>query len=83
MIIDSGPVSFEQARAEDYSETLAFVRLLNALLRATGVGGAPLPDGVAAASAQFAGHVREEVLGQLNQRGYRCGIEPFSTQQLH
>ncbi len=61
---------FRQARAEDYSETLAFVRLLNALLRAS--AGAPLPDGAAAAFAQFAGHVREDVLGQLNQRGYKC-----------
>ena len=60
-----------QSRAEDYSETLAFVRLLNALLRAS-AGGAPLPDGAAAAFAQFAGHVREDVLGQLNQRGYKC-----------
>ena len=77
----SAAFSWRQARAEDYSETLAFVRLLNALLRAS-AGGAPLPDGAAAAFAQFAGHVREDVLGQLNQRGYKCGVNsPLTTTQ--
>ena len=47
------------------------MRLLNTLLRASN-NGAPLPDGAAQASAQFAGHVREDVFGQLNQRGYKC-----------
>lgn len=57
-----------QARAEDYSEALAFVRLLNALWR--GGGGAELADegrGV----AHFTRFVREDLLGTVFQVGVR------------
>ena len=57
-----------QARAEDYTETLAFVRLLNVLLVATGEG--PLPDGGRPA-AVFVRHVRRDVLAALGQRAHR------------
>ena len=46
------------------------MRLLNTLVRACGRG--PLSDDAARAFALFAGHVRDDVLGQLNQRGYKC-----------
>lgn len=58
------------------------MRLLNTLLRASG-GGLPLPDSAAQAFAQFAGHVREDVLGQLNQRGYKCADSGHSLTDGH
>ena len=57
-----------QARAEDYCEAVAFVRLLNALWRSG--GGAELADegrGV----AHFTKFVREDLLGTAFQRAYR------------
>jgi hypothetical protein len=48
------------------------VRLLNTLVRASATG--PLSDDAARAFALFAGHVRDDVLGQLNQRGYKCAF---------
>ncbi len=56
-----------QARAEDYAEVLAFVRLLNALLRASGE--ALLDQG--RPYAHFTQFVRADVLGQLHGRAYR------------
>lgn len=56
-----------QARAEDYSETLAFIRLLTALLEASHD---TLPD-AGRPYAHFAEFVRLNVLGAVNQRGYR------------
>jgi len=56
-----------QARAEDYMETIAFVRLLNVLLKAS--GGAMPDDG--RPYAHFQDFVRLELLGQINQRGYK------------
>ena len=56
-----------QARAEEYSETLAFVHLLNSLLKAAGTY---LPD-QGRPYAHFAEFVRLELLGQIGQRGYR------------
>ena len=56
-----------QARAEDYIETLAFVRLLTVLLKAS--GGALPDDG--RPYAHFQDFVRHDLLGQINQRGYR------------
>ncbi|KAL4853554.1 Nuclear pore complex protein NUP205 [Chlorella vulgaris] len=55
-----------EARAEDYSESLAFVHLLNALWR----GGAQMADdgrGV----AHFTRFVRDDVLGTAFQRAYK------------
>ncbi len=57
-----------QARAEDYLESIAFVRLLNVLLKAS--GGA-LPD-EGRSYGHFQEFVRQELLGQINQRGYKC-----------
>ncbi len=57
-----------QARAEDYTETLAFVRLLNTLLVAS--GDRPLADG-GRAFATFARHVREDVLAAIGQRAHK------------
>ena len=57
-----------EARAEDYCEALAFVRLLNALLAASGDG---LPDG-GRPYAHFSAFVRVTVLGSLHQRAFRC-----------
>jgi hypothetical protein len=57
-----------QARAENYIESIAFVRLLNALLKAS--GGALPDDG--RPYAHFQDFVRLELLGQINQRGYKC-----------
>ena len=56
-----------QARAEDYSETLAFVRLLSALMQASG---GVLPD-EGRPYAHFAEFVRLDLLGRISQRGYR------------
>lgn len=53
-----------QARAEDYSEALAFVRLLNALWRSG--GGAALADG-GRSTAHLTKFVREDLLGTLFQ----------------
>ena len=61
------PGAAVQARAEDYTETLSFVRLLNTLLRASG----PLLTEEGRTAAVFAQHVREDVLGQAGQRSYR------------
>ena len=55
-----------QARAEDYSEAVAFVRLLNALWRAG--GGAAAPDG-GRAVAHLTKFVRDELLGTAFQVG--------------
>ena len=57
-----------EAREEDFAEALAFVRLLNALMLAS--GGA-LPDG-GRPYAHFTAFVRVEVLGSLHQRAFRC-----------
>lgn len=56
-----------EARAEDYSEAVAFVRLLNALWRCG--GGVLAEDGRAV--GHFTRFVREEVLGTAFQRTYR------------
>jgi hypothetical protein len=56
-----------QAREENYVEVLAFVRLLNELLR---VSGDALPD-KGRAYAHFAQFVRDDVLGHLAQRVFR------------
>ena len=56
-----------QARAEDYSEAVAFVRLLNALWR--GAGGAA-PDG-GRGVGHYSKFVREELLGTAFQRAYK------------
>ena len=55
---------------ENYTELVAFVGLLNALLRASG---ASLP-GQGRPYAHFTNFVRVEVLGQLHQRAYRQGF---------
>jgi deoxyribodipyrimidine photolyase len=56
-----------QARSESYVETVAFVKLLNVLLKAAGnaltAQGRPY--------SHFTQFVRAQVLGQLNQREYR------------
>ena len=57
-----------EAREEDFAEALAFVRLLNVLMRAS--GGA-LPD-AGRPYAHFTAFVRVEVLGSLHQRAFRC-----------
>ncbi len=77
LIVQSKRLSFEpalQARAEDYSETLAFVRLLNSLLKAAGTH---IPE-QGRPYAHFEEFVRLELLGQVSQRGYRC---PFPHKQ--
>eukprot|EP00887_Chlorella_sp_A99_P002898 scaffold6.g2898.t1 len=56
-----------EARAEDYSEALAFVRLLNTLWRASGPG---LPD-AGRGVAHFSKFVREDVLSSVFQRAYK------------
>lgn len=58
-----------QARAEDYSETLAFVGLLNALL---GASEGLLPEH-GRLYAQFVEFVRVDLLGNISQRSYRWG----------
>lgn len=58
-----------QARAEDYTETLAFVRLLNVLAAAGGEAAASV-DGGRPASA-FARHVRRDVLAAIHQRAHK------------
>lgn len=63
-----------QARAEDYSETLAFVRLLTCLLRAS--AGNLLDQG--RPYAHFEEFVRLELLGLINQRGYRSPFSGYS-----
>ena len=57
-----------QARAEDYCEAVAFVRLLNALWRSS--GGAELAD-EGRSVAHFTKFVREDLLGTAFQRAYR------------
>ena len=56
-----------QSRAEDYSETLAFVRLLNALWRSSGLsiqdGGRPY--------AHFSQFVLNSVLVPIGRRHYK------------
>ncbi len=64
-----------EARAEDYCEALAFVRLLNALLAASGGG---LPDG-GRPYAHFSAFVRVTVLGSLHQRAFRCAPRSFGA----
>ncbi|KAK9838304.1 hypothetical protein WJX81_003260 [Elliptochloris bilobata] len=56
-----------EARAEDFAEALAFVRLLNALLRASG---SALPDG-GRPYAHFTAFVLVEILGSLHQRAFQ------------
>ncbi|KAK9829639.1 hypothetical protein WJX72_007011 [[Myrmecia] bisecta] len=56
-----------EARAEDYSETLAFLKLLNNLLRSSGT---LLPD-EGRPFAHFTQFVKDDVLGQLMQRAYK------------
>lgn len=53
---------------EDYSETLAFLELINALL--TTLGPAGLPEG-AIGIAHYTQFVLQHVVGQLWQRGYK------------
>ena len=57
-----------QARAEDYCEAIAFVRLLNALWRSGGV--AELAD-AGRQVAHLTKFVREDLLGTAFQRAYR------------
>lgn len=66
-----------QARAEDYSETLAFIRLLNALLAAAPGG----PPGGGRQYAHLTEFVRVDVLGQLSQRGYRQASSSMANSQ--
>ena len=61
-----------ESREEDFAEALAFVRLLNALMRAA--GGA-LPDS-GRPYAHFTAFVRVEVLGSLHQRAFRFAALP-------
>jgi hypothetical protein len=68
-----------EARAEDYSEALAFVRLLNALWRA---GGADLPDegrGV----AHLSKFVREDLLGTAFQVGKSWRLKAVVAAPCH
>ncbi|KAL4457392.1 hypothetical protein ABPG75_012257 [Micractinium tetrahymenae] len=59
-----------EARAEDYSEAVAFVRLLNALWRGGGSGGAgPADEGRSV--AHFTKFVRDDLLGTAFQRAYK------------
>lgn len=69
-------ISPVQARAEDYTETLAFVRLLNTLLRTS--SSVLLPE-EGRAAAIFAQHVRDDVLGQIMQRSYRHASVAFTV----
>lgn len=64
-----------EARVEDFAEALAFVRLLNALLRAS--GGA-LPDG-GRPYAHLTAFVRVDVLGSLHQRAFQCACLPVCS----
>ena len=56
-----------QERAEDYSESLAFVRLLNTIYSSFGEF---LPEN-GQPYLHFSDFVRTEVLGSAAQRGYR------------
>lgn len=56
-----------QARAEEYSEVVAFVGLLNTLMKASGT---TIP-GQGRPYSHITQFVRAEVLGQLHQRAYR------------
>lgn len=56
-----------QARAEDYSETLAFVRLVNALWKASGPG---IHDG-GRSYAHFSLFVLNSVLVLIGRRQYK------------
>ena len=62
-----GRTCHTQARAEDFSETLAFVRLLNALWKASGssIHDAGRPY------AHFTQYVLHTILAPINQRRYK------------
>ena len=57
-------------RSQRYPETLAFVKLLNALLKGAG---ARLPD-YGFAYRHYTHFVRVNVFGLIAQRAYRCGL---------
>ena len=56
-----------QGKEQDYSETLAFVRLLNLLWKSS----SGVPD-FGRPYAHFTYFVLHDVLGLLHQRAYRC-----------
>jgi nuclear pore complex protein Nup205 len=58
-----------EARQEEYTESLAFLGLVNALLEGVGAGG--LPAG-GTAVAHYTALVLQYIAGNLWQRGYRC-----------
>jgi hypothetical protein len=58
-----------EARQEEYTESLAFLGLVNALLEGVGQGG--LPAG-GTAVGHYTALVLQYVAGSLWQRGYRC-----------
>ncbi len=63
-----------QAKEQDYSETLAFVRLLNQLWKSS----ASLPE-YGRSYAHFTYFVLNDVLGSLHQRAYRCALSALKT----
>jgi hypothetical protein len=58
-----------EARQEEYTESLAFLGLVNALLEGVGQGG--LPAG-GTAVGHYTALVLQYIAGSLWQRGYRC-----------
>jgi hypothetical protein len=58
-----------EARQEEYTESLAFLGLVNALLEGLGANG--LPAG-GTAVAHYTALVLQYIAGNLWQRGYRC-----------
>jgi hypothetical protein len=72
------PNNTQHTTQEDYAETLAFLHMVNALLATLGPHG--LPAGGIAVS-HYTSFVLQHVVGQLWQRGYRCGSWVCGCQQ--